>query len=263
MTVMKVPLLASLMWVLVVTPLVLPNHGRLSHSRLTKAQPQQSATATPPDTDRIVSAFTAKETEFRDALAQYSFKRDAVVQTIGPGGQISGEYRRTSQLAFDANGKPIEKILFFPTPTLRAIGISTEDLDALGGVQLFALEASKVPLYNFKYVGKERIDELDLHVFDVSPKALPDPKKVKERFFQGRIWVDTQGNQIVKLRGKGLPEPKMSPYPTLETYREEIDGRYWFPTYAYADEELTLGSGEVVKIRMRVRFSEFEKVTRR
>jgi hypothetical protein len=129
-------------------------------------------------------------------------------------------------------------------------------------VQLFALEASKAPLYNFKYVGKERIDELDLHIFDVSPKALPAPKKVKERFFQGRIWVDAQDYQIVKTRGKGMPEPKNSPYPTLEIYREEIDG-FWFPTYAYADEELTLGSGMAVKIRMRIRFSEFEKVTRR
>jgi len=261
---MKAPLLTILMWALVVTaPLVLRNQGRLSHSRPIKGQPQQSTSAAPVDTDRIVSAFTAKETEFRNALAQYSFKRDAVVQTIGAGGQISGEYHRTSQLGFDDSGKRIEKILFFPTPTLRAIGISTDDLDDLGGVQLFALEASKAPLYNFKYVGKERIDELDLHVFDVSPKALPDPKKVKDRFFQGRIWVDTQGYQIVKLRGKGLPEPKNSPYPTVEIYREEIDGRFWFPTYAYADEELLLGSGQVLKIRLRVRLSEFEKVTRK
>jgi hypothetical protein len=185
-----------------------------------------------------------------------------VAQTIGSGGQKSGEYQRTSRIAFDSSGNRIEKIIFFPTPTLRAIGISAEDLDDLGGVQLFALEASKAPLYNFKYVGKERIDELDLHVFDVSPKALPDPKKVKDRQFQGRIWVDTQGYQIVKTRGKGLPEPKNSPYPTLEIYREEIDG-FWFPTYAYADEELLLGSGGVVKIRLRVRFSEFEKVTRK
>jgi hypothetical protein len=129
-------------------------------------------------------------------------------------------------------------------------------------VSLFALEASKAPLYNFKYVGKERIDELDLHVFDVSPKALPDPKKVKERFFQGRIWVDTGGNQIVKTRGKGMPEPKIDPLPTVEIYREEIDG-FWFPTYAYADEELVLSSGYPVRVRMRVRFSEFEKVTRK
>jgi len=229
---------------------------------LSPQQSQQSATAAPVDTDRIVSAFTAKETQFRDALAQYSFKRDAKVQTIGAGGQISGEYQRTSQLTFDSSGKRIEKILFFPVPTLSAIGISADDLDNLGGVPLFALEASKAPLYNFKYAGKERIDDLDLHVFDVTPKSLPDPKKVKDRLFQGRIWVDTVGNQIVKTRGKGLPEPKLFPFPAVEIYREDIDG-FWFPTYAYADEELILSSGYPVRVRMRVRISEFEKVTRK
>ena len=220
------------------------------------ARAQQS----PVDTDRIVSAFTARETEFRNAMAQYAFKRDAVIHSLGAGGQISGVYHRTSQLNFDDSGKRIEKILFFPMPTLTALGISSEDLDDLGGVHLFALEASKAPLYNFKYVGKERIDELDLHVFDVSPKS--DSRRLKERLFQGRIWVDTEGHQIVKTRGKGMPEPKNKRHPTLEIYREEIDG-YWFPTYAYADEELTLDNGQPLRVRMRVRLSEFEKVTRK
>ena len=249
---MKASLLAIFMWsVLVTAPLV------------RNKQLQQSTPAKPPDTERIVVAFTAKETEFRNALAEYRFKRDAVVQTIGAGRQISGEYHRTSQLTFDDSGKPIEKMLFFPMPTLRTIGVSTDDLDALFGVQLFALETSKASLYNFKYVGQERIDELDLHVFDVSPKALPDPKKVKDRLFQGRVWVDTEGYQIVKTRGKGLPESKSSLSPTLETYREEVDGRFWFPTYAYAEEELPDGSGQAVKVRLRIRFSEFEKVDRK
>lgn len=255
---MNVPLAVILMCALLGVPqFVLRNPG----SREIKIPEQQPATATPPDVDRIVSAFTAKETEFRNALAQYSFKREAVVQTFGAGGQISGEYHRTSLLVVDNSGKRIEKILLFPTPTLSGIGISSDDLDDLGGVQLFPLEAAKAPLYNFKYGGKERIDELDLYVFDVSPKVLPDPKKVKDRLFQGRIWVDIQGNQIVKLRGKGMPQPKLNPYPTLEVYREEIDG-FWFPTYAYADEELVLNSGQVVKVRMRIRFSDFEKVDR-
>lgn len=222
-----------------------------------------AATATaqspaPSDVDRIIAAATAKETEFKNALAQYTFKREAVVQSVAQGGQIDGEYRRTSQLVVDSTGKRVEKIQFFPVPTLVGIRIGTEDLENLGGVPPFALEASKAPLYNFKYVGKERIDELDLHVFDVTPKRVPDAKS-KERLFQGRIWVDMQGYQIVKTRGKGLPESKIAPVPNVEIYREEIDG-FWFPTYAYTDEELVLESGYAVRIRMKVTLSEFEKV---
>ena len=257
---MKAFLFAVLVWASLFTaPLVLRNHGELSAS-----QPQQSGTAAPLDTDRIVSAFTAKETEFRNALAQYSFRREAVCQTIGAGKQISGEYHRVSQLLFDDTGKRIEKIILFPSPTLAGFGMSAEDLDNLGGVELFALETSKASLYNFKYAGKERIDDFDLHMFDVSPKAVLDPKKSKDRLFQGRIWVDTVGNQIVKTRGKGVPEPKNSAFPNVEIFREEIERGLWFPTYAYADEELMLGNGGgVVHLRMKVSFTEFKKVTRR
>jgi hypothetical protein len=35
--------------------------------------------------NRIVAAFTAKETQFRQALNQYSFKRDAMIQSLGMG----------------------------------------------------------------------------------------------------------------------------------------------------------------------------------
>ncbi|HEV7680794.1 MAG TPA: hypothetical protein VGO68_01630 [Pyrinomonadaceae bacterium] len=260
MTHVKARILASILAAaLINAPVILRKHGGPSATL-----PQQTASLTPADIDRIVNTFTAKETEFRNALAQYSFKRDALFQTFGAGKQISGEYHRTSQLLIDDSGKRYEKMLAFPTPTLSGFGISAEDLDDLGGAPFFALEAAKANLYNFKYIGKERIDDFDLHVFDVSPKTPPDPKKAKERFFQGRIWVDVDDPLIVKTRGKGLPEPKYSAYPTVEIIREEIEKGLWFPTYAYADEELMLGNGGgVVKLRMRVQFSEFKKVVRR
>jgi hypothetical protein len=217
-----------------------------------------AAVAAPADVDRIIRSFTAKETQFRQALNQYVFKRDAVIQTIGMGGQISGEYHRTSYFTFDDKGNRYEKITFFPMPTLVGLVLTTEDIEDLGGIQPFALEASKIDQYNFTYVGKERIDELDLYVFDVGPKVMPDPKKSKERFFKGRIWVDDHDLQIVKVRGKGVPEGKQR-YPVFETYREQIDGRFWFPTYTYADEELTFDEGEVIHFRMRVRYSEFKR----
>jgi TonB family protein len=207
--------------------------------------------------DEIVRAFTAKETRFRQALNLYAFKRDALVQTIGMGGQVTGEYHRVSLFTFDDQGTRFEKINFFPMSTLSEITITAQDLDDLGGVNPFALEASKLNAYTFKYVGKEKIDELDLYVFDVGPKVAPDPKKIKERFFQGRIWVDTQDLQIVKAKGKGVPEDKNNKYATFETYREQIDGKYWFPTYTYADDELTFGSGQVVHVRELVKYSDF------
>jgi hypothetical protein len=136
--------------------------------------------------------------------------------------------------------------------------VTQEDLDDLGGIQPFALDPSKISQYDFKYVGKDKIDELNLYVFDVSPKVMPDPKKTKERFFMGRIWVEDQDLQIVKTKGKGVPETKKNKFPTVETYREQIDGRYWFPTYSYADEELIFENGDSLHVRMKVRYTDFE-----
>jgi TonB family protein len=173
------------------------------------------------------------------------------------GGQVTGEYHRVSYFTFNDQGERFEKINFFPMPTLTEINITTQDLEDLGGVNPFALEASKLNAYSFKYVGKEKIDELDLYVFDVGPRVAPDPKKIKDRYFQGRIWVDTQDLQIVKARGKAVPEDKNNKYPTFETYREQIDGKYWFPTYSYADDELTFGNGNVVRLRLLVKYTDF------
>ena len=222
----------------------------------TQTSGANGGTLTPAEVERVIKTFTTKETQFRHALNEYSFKRDAVLQSLGMGGQVTGEYHRVSLFTFDDAGTRYEKISYFPMPSLPSV--TQEDLEDLGGIQPFALEPSKIPLYDFKYVGKDKIDELSLYVFDVTPKVIPDPKKSKERFFTGRIWVDDQDLQIVKTRGKGVPETKSNKFPIVETYREQIDGRYWFPTYSYADEELIFDKGDPLHIRMKVRYSDFE-----
>lgn len=234
--------------------------GGAAFGQQTQPASVRAGAAPPVSPEQIVRAFATKETQFRTALNEYSFKRDAVVQTIGMGGQITGEFKRVSRFVFDDKGNRFERILQAPVSTLTEISITPEDLEDLGGVQAFALEASQIDKYNLTYVGKERLDELDTYIFDVSPKVMPNPKKTKERLFQGRIWVDDQDLQIVKARGKGVPETKENKFATFETYRENIDGRYWFPTYAYANDELVFDNGYVVRIRMRIRYSDFEKL---
>ena len=218
---------------------------------------QTDSSATPPTSDhqQIIQAFTAKEVEFRRALNNYSFKRDALIQSIGMGGQVIGEYHRVSVFTFDDQGNRYEKITFFPMASLPAV--TQEDIDDLGGISPFALEPSKLDKYNIRYVGKEKIDDLNLYIFDVQPKVMPDRKKTKERFFLGRVWVDDQDLQIVKTKGKGVPEDKDNKYPIVETSREHIDGRYWFPTYSYADEELVFDNGNTLHVRLKVRYTDF------
>lgn len=227
----------------------------MASSVLGQGNAMNAGTLSQAEIDRIINTFTAKETQFRQALVNYSFKRDALLQSLGMGGQVTGEYHRVSLFTFDDQGVRFEKITAFPMPSFA--GVTQEDLDDLGGISPFALEPSQIGKYDFKYVGKEKIDELDLYVFDVSPKVMPNPKKTKERFFLGRVWVDQEEHQIVKTRGKGVPETKINKFPYVETYREQIDGRYWFPTYSYADEELLFENGNTLHVRMRVKYTDF------
>jgi TonB family protein len=219
------------------------------------AQAPENGSMPQAQVDHIIQSFTTKEAEFRRALNSYSFTRDALMQKIGMGGQVTGEYHRVSTFTFDDQGNRYEKISFFPMSSMPEV--TNEDIDDLGGVEPFALDPAKVGKYNIRYAGKEKIDELNLYIFDVSPKVMPDPKKSKERLFSGRIWVDDQDLQIVKTKGKGVPETKNNKFPTVETYREHIDGRYWFPTYSYADEELIFDNGGSIHVRMKVRYTDF------
>lgn len=206
--------------------------------------------------DRIVKKVTENEYNFRQALSIYAFNRNAKMQTIGLGGQITGTYQRDSFLTFNEDGTRFEKILYFPVSTLKELTVTAADLENLGGVDPFAIEPKVANQYNFTFVGKEKIDELDLYVFDVAPKVMPDWKKTTQKYFSGRIWVDDRDLMIVKSKGKAVPEGKER-FPVVETWRENVDGKYWFPSVSISDDELVFDSGQVVKIKFRVKYSNY------
>lgn len=206
--------------------------------------------------DQIVKKFTQNEALFRQALNVYAFNRNATMQTIGMGGQVSGTYKRDSYLTFNEAGERFEKILFAPVSTMKEIVITVADIDNLGGIDPFAIEPNLVDKYNFTYLGKEKIDELNLYVFEVAPKVMPDVKKGVAKFFQGRVWVDDEDLMIVKSKGKAVPEGKER-FATMETIRENVDGKYWFPAYSSSDDELVFDSGQAVKMRIRVKYTDY------
>lgn len=208
--------------------------------------------------DRIIKKMADNELSFRDALTNYVFNRSATIQTIGMGGQVTGTYRRDSFMTFNADGQRFERITFFPQPTIREISVTPEDLEDLSGVNPFALDPTSVSQYNFKYLGKEKIDDLSLHVFDVQPKVIPNPARSKQRVFSGMIWIDDEDLMIVKSKGKGLPETRNNKYPIVETWRENIDGKFWFPAFSTSDDTLQF-ERSAVRLRMRVRYTDYRQ----
>ena len=208
--------------------------------------------------DQIIQKFAARELEFKKERDNYTYTQTFVIQTIDADGMADGEYQMRSDILFTPDGKRYEKVVYAPASTLQRISLSQQDLDDLEHVQPFVLTTDELPKYDIKYVGRETIDQLNTYVFDVGPKKL----EKNQRYFQGRVWVDDTDLEIVKSDGKAVPDIKKkgqeNVFPRFETFRENIEGHYWFPTYTRADDMLNFSTG-AVHIRMTVRYANYKR----
>jgi hypothetical protein len=208
--------------------------------------------------EQIIQKFGDRELEFKKERDNYTYEQTFVVQTIDFDGRPDGEYRMTSDILFTPEGKRYEKVISAPPPTLQRISLSQQDLDDLEHVQPFVLTSDELPKYDVTYAGREQLDELSTYVFDVKPKKI----EKNQRYFQGRIWVDDKDLNIVKSDGKAVPDiikkGQENIFPRFETFRENIEGHYWFPTYTRSDDELHFSTG-AVHMRMTVRYANYKR----
>jgi hypothetical protein len=208
---------------------------------------------------QIIEKFAAKETEFAEARNNYTYRQSVKLEELDPSGNPSGgKWELVEDIIFTPEGRRMEKVVYAPVPTLRNILLTPEDEQDLRNVQPFVLTTSEIPEYEIVYLGREKVDEIGTYVFSVKPKKLVQGK----RYFEGQIWVDDRDLQIVKTYGKGVGVIKRggdNQFPKFETYREQIDGKYWFPTYTRADDTLHFKSGENQRIRMIVRYQDYKR----
>jgi len=206
----------------------------------------------------IIRRFAEKEAEFKLARDNYSYRQSVLVRDYTEAGRPAGEFRRDSEVIFLDSGDRFEKVTYEPPSTLSRFVISREDLQDIENIQPFVLTTEDLPQYAVDYLGKEEIDELDTYVFSVRPRQIVEGL----RYFQGTIWVDDVDLQIVKTRGKAVPDIREKKqenlFPVFETYRENIDGQYWFPTYTRADDTLAFSQG-AQRITILVRYTGYKK----
>jgi hypothetical protein len=237
-----------------------------------KAQPKPSAPANPEHReseitndpppsvppDQIIQQFAQHESEFKSERDNFTYQQSFVIQTIDDNGEPDGEYRMTSDITFTPSGKRLEVVTSAPQPTLERVTLSQQDFDDVRNVQPFVLTTEDLPKYNVTYAGRQQLDEIGTYVFDVAPKVI----EKKQRYFQGRVWVDDKDLEIVKSYGKAVPDIRKKDnenvFPRFETYRENIEGHFWFPTYTHADDILKFSSGGV-HIRMTVHYTNYKR----
>jgi hypothetical protein len=238
--------------VLVAFALIWPKLSRAQEGELDKAQPKGISV------DEIIQRFASKEKQFKAARDNYTYRQDVKVQTVD-GDTVDGEYHQVFDVTFDDKGRKTKNVVFAPQPTLQRIMMTEEDVDDIENRLPFVLTSDEIPEYNILYVGQQQEDELHCYVFDVAPKQISG----KKRYFQGRIWVDDHDFQIVKTNGKTVPDIRKKKgqenlFPAFTTWREQIDGKYWFPTYTRADDTLHFSTGDV-KIREIVKYENYKQ----
>jgi hypothetical protein len=85
--------------------------------------------------------------------------------------------------------------------------------------------------YGFKYVRREFLGDVRCLVFDVTPK-----KDAGKGRFLGRIWVEDQDYNIVRLNGTYAPRPRNAMYFHMDSWRLNLIPGYWVPSYIYSEE---------------------------
>lgn len=211
--------------------------------------------------DQIIQRFAAKEKEFKQARDNYTYRQDVKVQTLD-GSTVDGEYHQVVDVTFDDKGRRQEKVVFAPQSSLQRVSMTREDVDDIQHRLPFVLTSDEIPEYQIMYAGQQQEDELHCYVFDIAPKNIEKNK----RYFQGRIWVDDHDFQIVKTKGKTVPDIRTGKrgqggenlFPAFTTWREQVDGRYWFPTYTKADDDLHFSGGDV-HIREIVKYTNYKR----
>ena len=219
------------------------------------AQPEAPPSLPPA---QIISAFTKKEDLYLSERPLYSYRRTVRIQEFGPDGKPSGEYNATYQGVRSASGQLYEKALAAPESSLQYIQFEPEDAHYLGSVPAFPLTTDQLAKYNVKFLSSERVDEIDCYIFEVHPKTLDR----KHPLFDGIIWVDQKYLEVVKTYGKwvtdlGPMHTGSLPFNMFETYRENVDGKYWFPNYSRADDVYKLKDHEV-PVRVTIKWSDFK-----
>ena len=205
----------------------------------------------------IIEKFAAKESEFARARENYTYRQTVRIEELDEGGNVRGRFEIVSDIIFSPEGKRTERVVRAPVSTLRRIILTPEDEQDVRNVQPFVLTKEDIGKYYVRYLGRQKADEIPCYVFAVKPRKM----EPGQRYFQGIIWVDDRDLQIVKTYGRGvglLKKGSDNQFPKFETYREQIDGKYWFPTWTGADDTLFFETGPQ-RIRMRIRYENYKQ----
>src|ERR1700733_13787790 len=208
--------------------------------------------------DEIIRKFVAKEDQFAEVRPTFTAKRTIRISEYDRAGTIIGEFLQVSEVTRMPDGRVVNKVLEHPQSSLKTFALEPEDVKSFERIPQFPINSSQLAKYDLKYIGTEKVDEIDTYIFKVTPKTVDRAHS----YLDGIIWVDTKYLEVVKTYGKWVNELgdvkfAQMPFTTFETYRENVDAKYWFPNYERADETLHVKEGDF-SVRLVIKWTDFK-----
>ncbi len=207
---------------------------------------------------QIIQGFAKKEDVYQAARPQYAYRKTIRIQEFGLDGKPAGEYTATYDAVRSSDGKLYEKAIAAPESTLEYLQFEPEDAQVLTHIPAYPVTASQLSKYNLQYLNTEKVDEVDCYIFQVSPKTLDR----QHPYFDGILWIDQKYLEVVKSYGKWVTDlgdmhPPTLPFSMFETYRENVEGKYWFPDYTRSDGIYKMKDRDI-PVRVTIKWSNFK-----
>jgi len=208
--------------------------------------------------EEIIKRFSQKEDQYIVARAGFTYKKTVRLEEFGPDGKPAGQLSLVVEAKPGADGKIYEKTAERPQSSLHYLEMGPEDFQSLARMPAYPLTTSQLAKYNLKYLGKELVDEVDCYIFQVKPKAV----ERTHAYFDGIVWVDAVYLEVVKTYGKWITDlgdmrSATMPFTIFETYRENVEGKYWLPNYMRSDDTLNLKDVNI-QVRLVIKWTDYK-----
>ena len=209
----------------------------------------------PPNLAKLVAH---RESETEAERDEYMYRQTVTLQELDSHGAARGEYKEIRDIIFSPQHERTEEPVGKPDNGLKLLVLTGQDFQDIRDIQPLVLTEDRLWNYETKVRGDETMDDVDCWVLQVRPRQILGSL----RYFDGLLWVEKKGYNIVRMEGQAVPQivttKQENLFPRFTTIRKPVNGQHWFPAYTYADDSLPFRTGPQ-RIRLRIAYSNYRR----
>lgn len=177
---------------------------------------------------------------------------------LGPRGLIAGTYREIRDIVFSPTRERSEQMVGKPYGTLTHLQMTDEDFHDIRDIQPFLLTKDQAFLYETRFRGEEKMDDVDCFVVQIQPRQILDG----QRLFDGMLWVSKSDYSVIRSEGQAVPQihtlKTENLFPHFTTLRQKVEGGFWFPVTTFGDDTLYFKGG-AQRVRLTIQYTGYRR----